>query len=323
MNGNLRGFLHLQDIVRNFFRTRDFLDVAIPPVVENPGMETHLHPFSLYSLKDRKVLTGRYLHTSPEFHMKELLSQGLEKIFTLSYVFRDEPLSEDHRFQFLMLEWYRAGASYEKIMEDCEALVVSGAAGLEARGHPVRFQGKIPWVRKSVDELFREILNVPILDYLDKERLRDLIAGSYPEVPLPEEGQVSMDWEDYYFLLFLNKIEPVLKEVPILLLYEFPSPLAALSTLKKTDERVCERFEVYLYGTELCNCFNELTDLAILKKRFEKQHRDKYRHHGYRLPSPKRFYQSMEKGLPQSSGIALGVERLYKGLTGVENPFWD
>ena len=319
----MRSFLQLQAIVRNFFREKGFLDVVTPPVVENPGMEIHLHPFSLYSVKERKVLPERYLHTSPEFHMKELLSQGFDKIFTLSYVFRDEPSSDDHRFQFLMLEWYRAGVGYEKIMEDCEELVTLGAEQLEIEGVPIRFKGKIPWLRKSVDQLFQEILNVSILDYLDLNRLRDLIIERYPEVPLPVEGRGAMDWEDYYFLLFLNKIEPAIKKIPALLLYEFPHPLAALSTLKETDQRVCERFEVYLYGTELCNCFNELTDLAILKKRFEKQHQDKYRCHRYRLPSPERFYQSMERGLPPSSGIALGLERLYKGLTGVENPFWD
>ena len=313
---NLKAFLYLQGALRDFFRERDFFDVVTPPVVENPGMETHLHPFALYSVKDCKVLP-HYLHTSPEFMMKELLSQGFGKIFNLSYVFRDEPSSEDHRFQFLMLEWYRTGVGYERIMQDCEELVARSAEVLKACGQSVR---PIRWEKKSVEQLFREVLNISILDYLETDKLRNLIIEKYPEVPLPV---VPMDWEDYYFLLFLNKIEPVIKDIPALLLYEFPRPLAALSTLKEGDTRVCQRFEVYLYGMELCNCFNELTDLAVLKKRFEKQGRDKLRHYSYQLPSPERFYQIMERGLPPSSGVALGVERLYKGLTGVENPFWD
>ena len=320
MNKKLKDFLQLQGIVRNFFRERGFLDVVTPPAVENPGMETHLHPFSLYSVKEEKALPGRYLHTSPEFQMKELLARGFDKIFNLSYVFRDEPLSEDHRFQFLMLEWYRTGVGYERIMQDCEELVAWSAEGLKGEGCPVR---DIQWEKKSVDQLFREVLGISILDYLEKAQLRDLLVGKYPEIPLPEAEQVSLDWEDYYFLLFLNKIEPAIKEIPALLLYEFPYHLAALSTLKPTDARVCQRFEVYLYGTELCNCFNELTDLGVLKERFQKQHQDKLRHHGYQLPPPERFYQSMERGLPPSSGVALGLERLYKGLTGTENPFWE
>ena len=286
-------------------------------------METHLHPFALYSVKDRKVLPRRYLHTSPEFHMKELLSHGWGKIFTLSYAFRDEPSSDDHRFQFLMLEWYRAGITYEKIMQDCEELLEWSLRELEAAGHPVRFADNVSLEKKSVDQLFREVLGFSILDHLEKNSLRDLIVERYPEIPLPAGEHSSMDWEDYYFLLFLNKIEPILVDIPALLLYEFPRPLAALSTLSEGDDRVCQRFEIYLQGTELCNCFNELTDPDILKKRFERQHRDKWRHHRYRLPSPTRFYKSMERGLPPCSGIALGMERLYKGLTGVANPFWE
>ena len=323
MNSDLKGFLQLQDIVRNFFQEREFFNVITPPVVENPGMETHLHPFSLYSVKDRKILPRCYLHTSPEFHMKELLSQGFNKIFTLSYVFRDEPPSAEHRFQFLMLEWYRTGVGYEQIMQDCKELLQATAKQLKDRGYPSRFDGKIGFKKKTVDNLFQEILGFSILNYLDSNRLRDLIAQKYPEVPLPINPHSSMNWEDYYFLLFLNKIEPALQNIPAILLYEFPHPLAALSNLKKTDNDVCQRFEIYLHGIELCNCFDELTDLATLKKRFEKQHQDKLQHHHYQLPSPTRFYQSMKKGIPPSSGIALGMERLYKGLTGVENPFWD
>ena len=297
--------------------------MVTPPVVENPGMETHLHPFALYSVKNRKVLTQRFLHTSPEFHMKELLVQGFDKIFTLSYVFRDEPSSDEHRFQFLMLEWYRVGVDYEKIMDDCEELLRWTAGQLKARKYPIRLNNKIKLEKMSVNELFQKILGFSIVDYLDRDHLRDLIAEKYPEIPQPTLKQSPLDWEDYYFLLFLNKIEPAIQEIPALLLYEFPHPLAALSSLKKSDNKVCQRFEIYLHGIELCNCFNELTDLAILKKRFKKQNQEKYRHHHYQLPSPKRFYKSMERGLPPCSGIALGLERLYKGLTGVANPFWD
>ena len=75
-------------------------------MVQNPGMETHIHPFEVYS-KRHDLSNNLFLHTSPEFHMKELLSLGMENIYTISYCFRDEPISPIHRPQFLMLEWYR------------------------------------------------------------------------------------------------------------------------------------------------------------------------------------------------------------------------
>jgi lysyl-tRNA synthetase class 2 len=86
---------------------------------------------------------------------------------------------------------------------------------------------------------------------------------------------------------------------------------------------VCERFEIYANGIELCNCFNELTDLNILKKRFAEQAIDKKNLYGYDLPEPTVIYNAMTRGLPSSAGIALGIERLLKVLTKIENPFWN
>ena len=316
----LEGLFYLQHILRDFFCKQGFLDVLTPPMVEHPGMESHLHPFAVHSMIEPKKRLG-FLHTSPEFYMKELLSLGFKKFFTLGYCFRDEPSSAHHRPQFVMLEWYRANESYENIMKDSEHLINLAAQKLTEQGHPVNpYYLDCKLKKKRIDELFQEVLNISILDYIEGKKLREYILQYHPDIPLPKED---ISWEDYYFLLFLNKIEPTLQNNPALLLYEFPAPLAALSTLKKDDPRVCERFEIYLRGIELCNCFNELTDLNILKTRFKLQGQEKYARYGYRLPKPQRFYAALKQGLPPCSGIALGVERLYGALVGEENPFWD
>src|SRR5688500_2752905 len=107
-------------IIRNYFMEQGFLDVLTPPAVENPGMEVHIHPFQLHSVRSQTNVP-LYLHTSPEFCMKELLAdekEQLDNIFSLSYCFRDEPDSPIHRSQFIMLEWYRKNERYEKIMQD-------------------------------------------------------------------------------------------------------------------------------------------------------------------------------------------------------------
>ena len=118
MKDNYMAQVYLLDAIRTFFKERDFLDVLTPPMVSNPGMEVHIHPFQINKAINKEE-TPYYLHTSPEFWMKHLLSEGLEKIFTLNYCFRDEPQSPIHRPQFIMLEWYRAGEHYEKIISDC------------------------------------------------------------------------------------------------------------------------------------------------------------------------------------------------------------
>lgn len=288
-----------------------------PPAVENPGMEVHIHPFQLHSALKKHNLP-LYLHTSPEFCMKELLAdkdEGLDKIFQISYCFRDEPDSPIHRKQFLMLEWYRKNERYEKIMDDIEGLI---AYVLKSK-LPIRAEMKnAVMTRKTMAELFHEVADIEILEYLDVSSIKRLLQ-KFPEVPVPS---AELEWDDYFFLLYLNLIEPKLKKWPLLLISEFPSPLSALSTIKGSDQRVCERFEVYVNGIELCNAFNELTDDSELKARFKIQNEQKKKLYHYCLPEPKSFYSVMERGYPKSAGVALGVERLLHSLTEVENPFY-
>jgi lysyl-tRNA synthetase class 2 len=308
--------------IRLFFQNQNFLDVMTPPMVKNPGMETHIHPFQVAHAKSA-TLAPWYLQTSPEFHMKELLSLDFHNLYTITYSFRDEPLASVHRPQFLMLEWYRKNAHYTQIMKDCEDLFQFSIDHLEQKGNSVDQKMKnIRFEKASIQEIFLDMLNIDILDFLDTNDLKQLIEKNFLDVPLPNKGE-KLSWDDYYFLLFLNKIEPHLIHYPYLLLYEFPNHLSALSTLKKSDPRVCERFEIYSKGIELCNCFNELTDLTIQKERFSIQAKEKLYLYQYELPEPQVLYNSLKRGLPASSGIALGVERFLKILTGVENPFWE
>ncbi len=321
MNQRRRALFLLQQAIRDFFVKNDFLDVLTPPMVENPGMETHIHPFQVHQAIDKKH-NGLYLHTSPEFHMKELLADGHEKIFTLSYCFRNEPDSANHRAQFIMLEWYRTHENYQKIMADVEELFMHCRNELLDKNVEISSLYKeFKLERKTIQEIFLEVLNIDILDYLEKDKLRTLIATKFKDVPIPPTDE-GMEWDDYYFLLFLNKIEPKLEEYPFVLLYEFPHQLAALSTLKESDPRVCERFEVYCQGIELCNCFNELRDLDVQKSRFNEQAKLKKSLYDYELPKANLLYESLEKGFPKTGGIALGVERLLKVLTANDNPFY-
>lgn len=304
--------------IRNFFLRENFIDVITPPAVENPGMETHIHPFRLFH-ESKNEKTDLFLHTSPEFHMKGLLAsdENFEKIFNISYCFRDEPFSEIHRNQFLMLEWYRKNERYEKIMDDTKNLVQYCADHLKSKNVKIK-NNFSNFQEVTVRDLILDSLKFDILDFLETKDLKEKIQKDFKEVPLPE---AECSWDDYFFLLFLNLVEPSFKDIPFLLLKEFPAPLAALSTLKKSDPRVCERFEVYLNGIELCNCFNEVTDPKVLKKRFEFQAKEKKDLYGYELPWPKDFMKTMNS-YPKSSGVALGVERLLYSLVEINNPFF-
>lgn len=306
--------------LRQFFQDKGFLETLTPPLVQNPGMETHVHPFQVSSTKD-KALRPLFLHTSPEFCLKELLSEcereELTNIYSLAYCFRDEPSSPIHRVQFLMLEWYRLHARYETIMDDVEDLITWCLSNTPVTIRPEVKDQKL--VRMTMEELWFETIQRSPLDFLDKRELKTLIQRDFPEVPLPS---VELPWDDLFFLLHLNKVETQLKRWPLLLVNEFPAPLAALSTIKTSDPRVCERFEVYVNGIELCNAYNELTDVREQRQRFSQQALEKKQIYGYELPEPTRFLQALERGLPPASGIALGVERLLHSLFEVEDPFF-
>jgi elongation factor P--(R)-beta-lysine ligase len=230
-------------LIRNFFVARQYRDVLTPPIVENPGMEVHLHPLSIYSEYKKEKVQG-YLHTSPEFLMKELLRASFEKIFTINYCFRDEPSSSTHRRQFIMLEWYRTGSRLQDFIDETINLVDTVSSELDKLGYTI--DGSIKdasFTVKTVQEVFLEHLNLAILDHLEADSLKDWIKKHRPQLPANDHE----DWpyEDYFFLLFLNEIEPKLSQYPKLILKDYPAPLAALSRIKEGDPRACLRFELF------------------------------------------------------------------------------
>jgi lysyl-tRNA synthetase class 2 len=218
-----------------------------------------------------------------------------------------------------MLEWYRKNEPYQKIMEDIEHLISFLLREGEKKKIPVRSNLKSQTlVKRTMQDLFFEFIGVDILNFLDVDSIRNL-CKKFPEIPLPTS---ELEWDDYFFLIYLNLVEPHLIKYPFLLIDEFPAPLSALSTIKSSNPKVCERFEVYINGVEICNCFNELTDVKELEKRFRHQNQLKKNLYSYQLPEPLEFYSVMENGYPRSSGIALGIERILKALFEIENPFF-
>jgi lysyl-tRNA synthetase class 2 len=309
MNSHLQHNLSiLLGELRLYFTKNGFLEVQVPPIVSNPGMEAHLHPFEIKSKYNNKDL-NLYLHTSPEFYMKKLLSEGLEKIYNISFSFRDEPDSETHRKQFMMLEWYRSNTDYSAIKKDTDNIINKSYLALGKKS-PLR-----QYV--TVDELFQNHLGFSILNFLSPKDLKEKIQLDFPQ--LIQNHSDLWPWEDYFFLLFLNKIEPHFKSIPYLMVDQFPAPLSALSTIDKNDPRICHRFEVYLNGLEVANCFNELTDTQEQKIRFDSEEKKKMSLYNYKLPQADVLYSALEKGLPPSSGIALGVERLLYSITSKES----
>jgi elongation factor P--(R)-beta-lysine ligase len=305
--------------IRRFFVARDFLEVDTPALQVSPGLEPHLMAFSTELVTPEGTRRPLHLHTSPEFAMKKLLVAGLPRIFQLAHVFRNGERARTHHPEFTMLEWYRAGASYRDLMADCEALLrdalaASGGAALRWAGH--RCDAADAWQYLSVAEAFTRFCRIDILATApDPQRPSfDLLATAARRIGVvPHDGD---DWEDLFFRLFLERIEPHLGIGAPTILYDYPIALAALSRPRPDDARLAERFEIYVCGLELANAFGELTDAAVQRARFEADRARKRALYGYDYPLDEDFLAALAHGMPESAGIALGVDRLVMLATG-------
>jgi elongation factor P--(R)-beta-lysine ligase len=320
---NLDRRARIRDAVRRFFAERGFVEVETPALQQSPGLEPHLRAFATTFFNPESGRGERlYLHTSPEFAMKKLLVAGMSRIWQMTRVFRDGERGAAHHPEFTMLEWYRSGASYRDLMEDCAALVgacqkAASAGGLSWRGGSA--DAAAPWQRLSVAEAFDRFCGIDLLatapDPLAPDPAR--LAAEAQRIGIaPHPGD---DWETLFFRIFLERIEPRLGFGAPAILYDYPLSMAALARRSRADPRVAERFEVYVCGLELANAFGELTDAAEQRARFERDQAKKEALYGERYPIDEDFLAALEAGLPECAGIALGFDRLVMLATGAED----
>jgi elongation factor P--(R)-beta-lysine ligase len=309
--------------VRSFFAAHGYVEVDTPALQVSPGLEPHLRAFKtlFHDPGDGRTME-RYLHTSPEFAMKKLLVAGVPRIWQLAHVFRDGERSATHHPEFAMLEWYRAGATYQDLMDECEALVraTQDAAGTDAfiwRGHAA--DTRRAWLRLSVADAFQKYCGIDVLATAPDPLAPDLKLLAVAARHLGIEPHPGDDWEALYFRIFLERIEPILGVGAPTILYDYPLSMAALSRRSRRDPRVAERFEVYVCGLELANAFGELTDAAEQRTRFAADQAKKQALYGETYPVDEDFLAALEHGLPPSAGIALGFDRLVMLATGAED----
>jgi lysyl-tRNA synthetase class 2 len=304
--------------LRAYFEGHGFAEVQTPALQVCPTMDAHIHGFRT-ELKgtDLQPLKTLYLHTSPEFDMKKLLVAGMERIYQICPVFRNGEGSRLHSPEFSLLEWYRAGADYTSLMTDCEDILRSVAQSLEVQAYQYRGKACDPfgeWQRISVAQAFDRYLGLDLAACLDNT----------PSFAAKLKGQgirvVETDrWDDLFHAAMAEKIEPCLGMETPCILYDYPVSMAALSRRKPSDPRYAERFELYVCGVELANAFSELTDAAEQRARYVAEMKAKQELYGETYPIDEEFLKALEHGMPESAGIALGVDRLVMLATGAEH----
>ncbi len=305
--------------LREFFTARDFVEVDTAILQVSPGNEAHLAAFST----QLRVPGGQehclYLHTSPEFAAKKLLAAGEPRLFTFAKVFRNAERSALHHPEFTMLEWYRAGETYDRLMDDCADLLRTAA---ETTGrHNWCFRGRhadatLPPDRMSVADAFYNHAGIDLLSTLDGDT-GDRAALAVAAETVGTHVAVDDDWSDIFARVLVEKVEPHLGLGRPTILDRYPTVEAALARPCADDKRVAERFELYVCGVELANGFGELTDAAEQRRRFETEMTLREARYGERYPLDEDFLQALAR-MPPASGIALGFDRLVMLVAGAE-----
>jgi lysyl-tRNA synthetase class 2 len=312
--------------LRAWFDTQGFIEVETPALQVSPGNETHLHAFATELIGPGGERQDLYLRTSPEFACKKLLAAGETRIFDFARVFRNRERGALHHPEFTLLEWYRANAPYETLMDDCAAL--TGEAARAAGATEFTFRGKTidPFAepeRLTVAEGFARHAGIDLLTTVsagEGDRAGLAAAAGRAGVAIAADDS----WGDIFSRILAQRVEPHLGQGRATILYEYPLPLAALARAKPGSDQVAERFELYACGVEFANAFGELTDADKQRARFETAMAEKHRIHGERYPMDEDFFAALAQ-MPPASGIALGFDRLVMlttGATRIEQVIW-
>jgi lysyl-tRNA synthetase class 2 len=292
--------------VRGWFEGEGFLEVQTPARVPSPGQEVHL---------DAIPAGGLWLVTSPEYHMKRLCAAGYEKIVQIGKAFRAGERGPHHQSEFTIIEWYRARAPLDAIARDCEALLrLAAAAGgsrdAAALGMDREFQ------RTTVRELMSAHCGVDLAgdETADGLRGKAIRAGAFAGTP-PASGSA---WDDVFFQMFLDRVEPHLGRPAPTFVFDWPAPLGALARRKPSDPRFVERFELYAGGLELANAFGELTDPIEQRARFLEEAALRAARGKTVFPLDEKLLAALAD-MPPTAGVALGFDRLVMLALGADN----
>lgn len=279
--------------IRQFFVERDVLEVDTPALGHATVTDQHLYSFETQLNHPSKPnATTLYLQTSPEFAMKRLLSAGSGAIYQICKSFRNEEVGRFHNPEFTMLEWYRPGFDHEQLMDEIDDLVklILGTDSAQ---------------RITYQNAFQEFLDCdPLMATLGELKTLGIQHG-YQDLVENERNKDTL-----LMLLFSQHVEPFIGQKRPCFVTDFPASQAALAKISATNPLVAHRFELYFQGIELANGFNELVDAQEQQVRFEQDNLKRQNNGLAQMPIDQHFLAALQYGLPQCSGVALGVDRL-------------
>jgi lysyl-tRNA synthetase class 2 len=280
--------------IRQFFIARSVLEVDTPLLCSAGITDPSIEPLAVE--QGTSLSSPRYLQTSPEYAMKRLLAAGSGSIYQIAKAFRDGEVGSRHNPEFTLLEWYRLGYDHHQLMAEVAELICFCL-------------GERAWQKFSYRELFMRFLKLdPFTSTLEQ-----LSETARAHVDLSFDSNERDLWLD---LLMSHVIEPRLAGFGLCFVYDYPASQAALSRVAERDGvDVGQRFELYLDGMELGNGYCELTDAQEQVRRFSADNEKRLRSGLAQKPVDTKLLAAMQHGLPQCSGVAVGVDRLLMCLS--------
>ncbi|MGB5736907.1 MAG: EF-P lysine aminoacylase EpmA [Thiohalocapsa sp.] len=277
--------------IRAFFAERGVLEVETPILsrhgVTDPALES-------LCIEPAACGGARWLQTSPEFPMKRLLAAGSGPIYQICKVFRDDERGHRHHPEFTLLEWYRPGLSMHELMDEMAELVRRTLDCPDLAEERIGYR-----------ELFRSRLDLdPWSASVESRRAAAL------RLRVPGAEQLDLDADGWLDLLLSHCLEPDLGRDGMTFVYDYPPTQAALARIRGGAFPVAERFELYISGMELANGFQELTDAVEQRRRFEQDLEQRRGRSQTAVPMDVELLAALEAGMPETAGVALGLDRL-------------
>ena len=256
--------------------------------------------------------------------MKRLVAAGLPRIVQICRCWRAEERGSHHEPEFTMIEWYRAGVALDEIARDCEALVevaaravghwpmvdVPASRGREGKPEPLTVEA--PFQRITVREALSRFAGLGLRADESVDELRGLAMRAGCNL-----GSAA-SWDDIFFQIFLDRVEPHLGRGRPTFVFDWPLPLAALARRKPDDPLTVERFELYAGGLELANAFGELCDPVEQRARFVEEAELRRQRGRAVYPIDEKLLAALAD-MPPTCGVAMGFDRLVMLVTGADS----
>lgn len=273
-------------MTREFFAKKGVLEVETPVLSRYTTSDVYLNPISTSAFNSRIY----YLQTSPEVAMKRLLGMGIGPIYQICKAFRDDQPTSKHNPEFTLLEWYRPSFSMTQLIDEVEEFL-SGTIGCR----------EIP--RYTYLEVFKSETGLNP----HKCSLKELgkVARSLTDI-----ASTGLSFSEYLDLLMTVVIEPNLPEYCFLI--DYPECQAAMAKIEvdENGNQIAKRFELYCKGLEIANGYFELTDPVEQLKRLNSDNVERLKKELPEMPIDENFLAALSNGIPEGSGVALGLDRL-------------